>query len=354
MPNNRVNEIDLLRFIAALSVVFFHYSFRGYAAGGMSIMPYPLMASFSKYGYLGVELFFMISGFVILKTAANGGLGAFVFSRFVRLYPAFWVCCTITFATTLVIGGSRFHATLAEYLANMTMMSEFIGVQSIDGAYWSLFVEMRFYLYVAIILVIGRIHQAQLILSLWLIASLAQEFVPSYKLRYILIADFSSYFIAGATFFLIWCRGISIARILIIFLSWGLGLFQTINGLHGFESYYHTDMSRSVVAGIITVFFLVMFIVSLRRTGILGRSNWVVIGGLTYPLYLLHQYIGFMLFNALYPKFNQHVIFWGTLVFMLGTAYVVHNFIEKRFALYLRSAINNFLIVVRQVAVRGH
>ena len=97
MKNTRVNEIDLLRFFAALAVVFFHYSFRGYAADAMSIMPYPLLASLSKYGYLGVELFFMISGFVILMTAANGSLRSFAISRIVRLYPAFWACCTVTF-----------------------------------------------------------------------------------------------------------------------------------------------------------------------------------------------------------------------------------------------------------------
>ena len=85
MTKSRVNEIDLLRFIAALAVVFFHYTFRGYAADAMTIMPYPLLAPFSKYGYLGVELFFMISGFVILMTAANGSLRKFVVSRFVRL-----------------------------------------------------------------------------------------------------------------------------------------------------------------------------------------------------------------------------------------------------------------------------
>ena len=64
----RVNEIDLLRFIAALAVVFFHYAFRGYAADDLSILPYPLLAPLAKYGYLGVELFFMISGFVILTS----------------------------------------------------------------------------------------------------------------------------------------------------------------------------------------------------------------------------------------------------------------------------------------------
>lgn len=93
----RVNELDLLRFFAALAVVFHHYSLDGFAAESMTIMPYPLLASISKYGYLGVELFFMISGFVILMTASNGDLKKFVISRLIRLYPAFWVCCSITF-----------------------------------------------------------------------------------------------------------------------------------------------------------------------------------------------------------------------------------------------------------------
>lgn len=101
MTGGRVNEIDLLRFLAALAVVFFHYSFRGYAADGLSVMSYPLLASVSKYGYLGVELFFMISGFVILMTAAHAGLRDFVISRVVRLYPAFWACCTVTFLVIL-------------------------------------------------------------------------------------------------------------------------------------------------------------------------------------------------------------------------------------------------------------
>src|SRR3954467_14113203 len=55
--STRVNEIDLLRFLAALAVVFYHYAFRGYAADNMTVMPYPLLAPAAKYGYLGVDLF---------------------------------------------------------------------------------------------------------------------------------------------------------------------------------------------------------------------------------------------------------------------------------------------------------
>ncbi len=103
VARSRVSELDLLRFFAAFSVLLYHYTFRGYAAGDMSIMPYPLLAPISKYGYLGVDLFFLISGFVILMSASSGSLKRFAISRIVRLYPAFWVCCTVTFIAIILL-----------------------------------------------------------------------------------------------------------------------------------------------------------------------------------------------------------------------------------------------------------
>lgn len=341
MTNTRVNEIDLLRFIAALSVVFFHYSFRGYAADAMSVMPYPLLTSVSKYGYLGVQLFFMISGFVILMTAANGSLRGFVVSRIVRLYPAFWACCTITFIVTIGIGEPRYSASISQYLINMTMLSDFLGVPSIDGAYWSLFVEIKFYALVAIILIMGRIHQAQLFIILWLIASVILEFLPIGKLRYILIADYSAFFISGAAFYLIWSQGLNLTRFVIIALSWCLAIFQSTKGLQNFEKQYNTIMDGYVVAGIITTFYLVMLLVSLRQTGMLGQKRWLLAGVLTYPLYLLHQNIGFMIFNLAYPAVNPHLLLWGTVILTLGMAFAVHVLIEKRFSLQMKNAISN-------------
>ncbi|EEO0292918.1 acyltransferase, partial [Salmonella enterica] len=172
MIKNRINEIDFLRFVAAMAVVFFHYAFRGYAADGMSIMPYPSLAPVSKYGFLGVQLFFMISGFVILMSASHGSIRNFTISRMVRLYPAFWACCTITFIVTLVIGAPTYSVSFNQYITNMTMLNEFIGIPSVDGAYWSLFVEMRFYALVAIILIIGKIHRSQELILSWLIISI--------------------------------------------------------------------------------------------------------------------------------------------------------------------------------------
>lgn len=340
MKSTRVNEIDLLRFISAIAVVFHHYAFRGYYADSMTVMPYPLLAPASKYGNLGVEFFFMISGFVILMTAANGSLKAFVISRMVRLYPAFWACCTATFLVTLAIGGERYSATLTQYLANMTMLSGFTSTPSMDGAYWSLFVEIRFYAIVAIVLMLGGIKHFEKIQIIWLASTIALEFHPIPKLRYLLIADYSAFFIAGATHFLIWSKGLSKDRIIIILITWILSLKQTISGLPAFESYYNTSVNRFIVGGIITLFFITLTLVSLRKTGWFGKKQWITLGSLTYPLYLIHQNIGYMAFNALYPEINSHILFWGAIAGSIAFAYAVHRFVERNLAPFMKEGLS--------------
>ena len=351
MPKNRINEIDLLRFLAVIAVMFFHYAFRGYASDGMSIMPYPL-APIAKYGYFGVHLFFMISGFVILMTASSGNLRRFFVSRFSRLYPAFWACCTITFIITALIGAPRYTASISQYLINMTMLSGFIGVDPIDGVYWSLFVELRFYALVALILLIGKIQKAQLILTIWLGICITLDVLHISKMRYLFIVDYAAYFIAGATFFLIWSKGLSRQRVGMIFASLGLALYETISEMPHFEQQVKTHINNFIAAGIIITFFIVMSLVSLNRTGYFGRRQWLLVGGITYPLYLLHQNIGFMVFNAAYPTVNAHILFWGMMLVAIGAALAVHVLIEKRFSLQVRNAVDNSIGSIHSLSMR--
>ena len=335
-PKDRVNEIDLMRFFAAFSVVLFHYAFRGYAADDYSPMPYPLLAPFAKYGYLGVELFFMVSGFVILMTASSGSLKKFFVSRVVRLYPAFWVSCTMTFLAILTMGGERFHAGVSQYLVNMTLLSEFVRVPSIDGVYWSLFVELKFYALVALILVAGRIHHPQPLLFAWLLLALSQEIYPIGALRYFLITDSAAYFIAGAIAYLVWSSGLSPARIGIFVVAWLLAMVQAVDDIPAFARHYNEGLNSIVVTGIVSAFFLILFLVSVRKSGWFGRRQWLVAGAVTYPLYLIHQEIGYMLIGAAYPALNPHAVLWGTVAIMLLAAYAIHFFVERRASAPLR------------------
>lgn len=348
MSNNRVNEIDLLRFIAALAVVLYHYTFRGHAADNLSIMPYPLLSHVAKYGFLGVELFFMISGFVILMTAANGSLKSFVVSRIVRLYPAFWACCTLTFIFTLAIGAPYFFTNPHDYLVNMTLLSGFLGVPSMDGVYWSLFIEIRFYTLVALLLIIKRIHQAQLFLTLWLALTVIYEIFNIHHLNDVFIVKYAPYFIAGSVFYLIWSQGLTIARILLIAGSWLLALKISIAGLAETNKHYNTIMNEGIVGSIISLFFIVMLLVSLRKTGSFGQMRWITLGALTYPFYLLHQQIGFMIFNLVYPDVNPHILLWGVLFMMLVASYGVHIYVEKTLTAPMKGLLSGIFNSIEQ------
>jgi peptidoglycan/LPS O-acetylase OafA/YrhL len=344
----RVNEIDLLRFLAALAVVVYHYAFRGTAgADPPSVMGYAPLAGWAKYGYLGVELFFMISGFVILMSASSGSLRAFVVSRVTRLYPAYWACATATFLAIALWGAPRDTASVWRYLANLTMLNGFAGIRHLDGSYWSLLVELKFYVMVAAVLLLGRIQQARAFLAAWLAVAFAVELVPEGRLHYALdlalTTDFAAYFIAGAAAYLMWSEGVSPSLLGLYGGSWLDALHRSrVEALHE-SSLYGTSMSLPAVAVIVSVFFAVMLLVALRRTGPLRRLRWAAAGALTYPLYLLHQKIGFIAFNRLYPALSEHLLFWGAVGLMLAAAWAVHLHVERRFAPRLKAAAERLL-----------
>lgn len=344
MNKPRANEIDLLRFIAALSVVLYHYAFLGYI-GQASPIRYPMLEPFAKYGHFGVELFFLISGFVILMSASHGSLKQFVISRVARLYPAFWICCTITFLVVLFFGSDRAPVTFAQYLSNMTMLSSFgfmqriAAVPYIDGSYWSLAVEMRFYAFVVLILLLRQIHRAEIFLGIWLLSTIGVEVFGVGRLRGFLIVDYSSYFIAGAMLFQIWAHGFSVWRVVALLTCWVLALYQAFVTIPNFEATFHTDVNPVHVLSILSASFLCMTLIAVRKTGLIGRLNWMAIGALTYPLYLVHQVVGYVIINWAFPHVNSHVILLGTLGLMLMISHFVNNKIENRYGPVLKSCL---------------
>jgi peptidoglycan/LPS O-acetylase OafA/YrhL len=325
MPAKRFYELDLLRFIAAFSVLLFHYSFRGYAADNLSALPYLSLAPLSKYGFLGVNLFFLISGFVILMTASSGSKRHFVVSRIVRLYPAYWVCCTATFLVMRCAASARFVPSLRQYLLNMTMLNGFIGVPFIDSVYWSLQVEMKFYALVFLMLLFRQIHRAKALLGIWLALYLVAGLVHVKLLTALLIPEHAPYFIAGAIFFLISREGLSLYKGGVLAACYAVMLKQALPPLHDLGAHYHTTYSAVAVGAALAAFFAIFFLITSGRTEALATRRWQILGALTYPLYLIHQNIGFAIFNAAYPRYNAHLVLWGVVALMLGAAYAVNR-----------------------------
>ncbi len=184
---SRLHELDALRFVAAVAVVLYHLTYSNTVQAA-----FPEVDGVTRFGYMGVDLFFIISGFVILWSAQGRSPVAFVIARFSRLYPVFWVALLTTSAVVWHDG----VITIRQILLNATMVPGNLGAGFIDGAYWTLQVELNFYFLIFVLLVFGQINNAEKWAYGWLVVialTLVTHKIPASLTVY----PYGSYFAGG-------------------------------------------------------------------------------------------------------------------------------------------------------------
>lgn len=354
-PPARLYELDLLRFGAALSVMLYHYTCRGYAAGAYRPVAFAVLGRVTQYGYLGVELFFLISGFVVLLSAQGKGVGEFVVSRAARLYPAFWVACTLTFVV-LYAGGHAagvalppaLQVTPAQYAYNMTLLSSSFSTSYIDGVYWSLAVEITFYFLVSLLLAYRLLPRLDLFISLWLsyvVLAGLRVAAPGTLLAALLLPDYAPYFAAGMLFYLLQTpQGRTWRRYTLLAAAYLLAVRASVLQAGELPEPFRSASSPGVVAGIVTIFFGVFYLIAIRKLS-LPRQAWLArLGALTYPLYLMHGAVGFFLFYRLGPVVNKYALLGSLVLGMVGASYVIHVLIERPLGQALRAHLTKRLL----------
>ncbi len=197
--NKRVEVLDYARFFAAMVVVLYHYTANGISSGSIiSITHTQSILDISKYGYLGVELFFMISGYVILFSAWDNTSFRFAVSRAVRIYPSYIFAVLITSFCVWQWGAGLVSPDLATVLANFTMFQFFLGYGNIDNVYWTLVYELIFYFAVFLILMSPWRKSIEKFVFYWPFV-LAVALVSGLQ-HLPLLGGYFSYFAAGALF----------------------------------------------------------------------------------------------------------------------------------------------------------
>ena len=111
--------------------------------------------SLTQYGYLGVNMFFVISGFVILMTAWGRTVERFTISRVTRLFPAYWASVALTAVLLLVLWPQGKRVEPWHVFTNLTMLQSAYHVPHVDGVYWTLWAELRFYLLIGLFALVG-------------------------------------------------------------------------------------------------------------------------------------------------------------------------------------------------------
>ncbi|MES0196613.1 acyltransferase [Mesorhizobium sp. M0011] len=344
-----IATLDLLRLAAALAVVFFHYFFRGAAAEGFLAEGYPLAAPFALYGYLGVNLFFLISGFVIAWSAENRGWDQFAIARFVRLYPGFLLCMTITFAIVFLAGSPLLPASFSQYAANLSMFAPAFGQPFMDGVYWSIVLELVFYGWVTLALFTGLFQKRKLaLIFVWLaISALNEFFIGSGAARLLFITEFGPFFAAGVLLHHIHAHGRSLPALLLLAAAFLISCGTLSVTQHWMLGHYGIAVSSAnlVVANVVMHGALIGAV--LLRDRVRSSSLTLALGGLTYPLYLLHQNIGYLAINAAAPLVGKWFAAFGCAALMAFVSWALWRYCERPAQRLLRTGLGQALHAVR-------
>ncbi|MEU5435561.1 acyltransferase [Streptomyces sp. NPDC020719] len=335
---SRIYALDGLRLLAALTVVMFHYmALTGRWPETDSRARFPATYPVAAYGWLGVQLFFLISGFVICMSTWGKPLQSFFVSRVVRLYPAYWFAVIATTVVVAAVPGGMQPLSLADVATNLTMFQEPLGVEHVDSVYWTLFAELRFYLLFAVIAWRGLTYRRLIVFcTVWAVASALVYQSDDSTLRMIVMPDNSWYFIAGVAFYLMY-------RFRPNLMLTGIVLFCAAASLPAAHTTWHHSQERLAhpmpfwpVPLVIAACFAIMGLVA---TGKLNRIQWRWLpyaGALTYPLYLLHEYIGWEMIGSLSPWVRPIPLVSGVIAVMLLAAWLVHRYVERPLAKRLK------------------
>jgi peptidoglycan/LPS O-acetylase OafA/YrhL len=343
----RLGALDALRLIAAFIVVAFHFT-AAHSPGWDGRVPEVLkpVGEWAVYGRLGVPLFFVVSGFVLLMSSWGRDVPSFVASRVGRLFPAYWAAVTFSFVLIVYVwpeGATFFNRTMTtgNGLLNFTMFQEAFNRPVLDGPYWTLWYEARFYALIAVLMLIGMTRARLLAFcALWPIVGSVAQNLHSDLISAALMPDYAPFFAGGMLLYVIYRDGHDLLTWLLV----GMNLLFALNfSLDFYSAALPHEVPwppTKVMLALVTVAcFGLVALVTLTPLANLSARWMTLAGALTYPLYLIHQNLGLYIISRVRDDVNA----WTAVGLAVGAsviaAVVLHYAIEKPFGPRLRKAV---------------
>ena len=300
--------VDILRFLAAVMVMFYHYGFwvwafpdgiSARATGG--IPPHPEMA-FVGSGWVGVQIFFVISGFVIAFSAERSTPLRFFEARVKRLAPAVWVCAPITAVVLLYLGLSW----PTDAVIRLLRTGLFVPFDPwVDSVYWTLGIEIAFYAVVWSLLRLGRfdlMETVAVVIGLvstlfWcLYYPLDLSNLAETRWLQLTLVHHGCFFALGVLLWLMRFKAVTPARLgfAAVFLAGGVLEIMSSVDVHAIKVEAAMPYAPPIV-----IFLGAMALMAWSLRLDLSWSGWRRIGLMTYPLYLLHDVVGAAMIGAM-------------------------------------------------------
>lgn len=319
----RYLELDAMRGLAALAVVLFHYTTRFYDFFPNN--PAPIF-QFDDLGY-GVNLFFVISGFVISFSAAskNNAL-AFLKGRILRLYPLYWASMIVTFVVLTIFPYEDLTVDFMTFLVNFSMLQKFAGFANVDGAYWTLAIEWVFYFMIIGLLLVKSFSKIQLFVGFMIVSNIAlaaanimldNPIILPIKLA--LVYNAMGYFACGVSFYL-YKKTLSVYYILSAF------IVLLSAHLNAAEAYVILDLAL----------FWIFWLFTTENLKWLAIKPLVYLGNISYALYLIHQNIGYVIINNSIDYLGPNLAIGLAMASMLLLAHVINASVNALMGKWLK------------------
>lgn len=337
----RYGTIDGLRGLAALSVVIFHLS--GALADQFSEVLPNVINIVMSYGFLGVPMFFVISGFAISlsigkKKITTRYFGNFILRRSIRLDITYWVAIALAISLMWVklsfLGQDTEMPSAKTVLIHMFYLQDLLEVKPlISVVYWTLCMEVQLYItYILIVWVSQKIalvlkNSSQKILIILILCLGLVSLCYDQKLLFLnkigLFFPYWHYFLMGVLLANVAKRRASSQTILFLWL-----ILECLFLLLGEPTPY-------AIAGISTTFSIWLIWYRGQLSKLFTGRIFSFLGKISYSLYLIHSDIGWKFISVCKLLLGEYIngyvsilVFFLSILLSVGAAYILYFFVE--------------------------
>jgi peptidoglycan/LPS O-acetylase OafA/YrhL len=358
---NFIPEIDGLRFLAISSVLLFHASYALLKAYNRELGPVGRVVSnlFAR-GSLGVELFFVISGFILavpfIRQFVEGGrpvvLGRYYLRRVTRLEPPYIITLVLFYVAAWIFHDAALQGRfLSTFLVRLFYLHGLVYQDApvLNGVTWSLEIEVQFYLIVPVLARIFCLPTATRRVIL-LLGVLLIPFVPRQGILLFTVVSQLGLFLAGFLFADLYLEMQRKETVAAKWCDWAaLGVFAFVlvfpfltreaGAVHPFVGGEEVPAGMLVLRPFLPLTILVFLFFMFRGVWLRRFFSWkpvYLIGGMCYSIYLIHYPListASRFFARVWPGMQYLpglavlVLFWLPVV--VGIAAVFFAFVER-------------------------